>query len=87
MMTSEFFNGAEVDLVKDPEVVDLINRADRETDRDLRESMYGDAIDSIADNAYFIPLWTYNVNYALTDEVDVVIHPDEIARFFNATWK
>lgn len=87
MMTSEFFNGGAVDLVKDEQVVSLIKKGDQEIDRDLRKKTYGDALKRIADEAYFLPLWTYNVNFAVKDDVNMTIEPDEIARFFNATWK
>lgn len=87
MMTSEFFNGSEVDLVKDEKVVSLIRRGDQEIDRDKRKAAYAEAISRIADEAYFIPLWTYNVNYAMNKDLNMTIQPDEIARFFNATWK
>ena len=87
MMTSEFFNGGDVDLVDDERVVSLIAKGDSEIDRKQREQYYAEAIGRIADEAFFLPLWTYNVNYAVSKDVSVTIQPDEIARFFNATWK
>jgi len=87
MMTSEFFNGREVDLVKDKEVVEAINAADRQSDRERRRKLYSDAIKRVAENAYFVPLWTFNVNYAQSSDLNFSVDPDEIVRFFNATWK
>jgi peptide/nickel transport system substrate-binding protein len=87
MMTSEFFNGTAVDLVKDEKVVDLIKKGDQEINREQRKKFYSDALKRIAGEAYFMPLWTYNVNFAVRDDVNMTIEPDEIARFFNATWK
>lgn len=87
MMTSEFFNGGDVDLISDEKVVGLIRKGDQEINRDLRKQFYGDAIDRIAQEAFFLPLWTYNVNFAMSQDVNMTIQADEIARFFNATWK
>ncbi|WNK00928.1 ABC transporter substrate-binding protein [Thalassospiraceae bacterium LMO-JJ14] len=87
MITSEWFGSSSVNRTGDQKVVELLNVADRSTDRSVREEKYAQALKRIADQAYWIPLWTFNVNYALNDEVNFTLDADEIARFFNATWK
>lgn len=87
MITSEWFGTSEVNRVRDEEVIDLLNVADTSIDRGVRQTNYAKALRKIADQAYWTPMWTYNVNYALSEDVSFTLDQDEIARFFNATWK
>lgn len=87
MITSEWFGVSEVNRVRDEGVINLLEIADKSTDRAVRQTNYADALQKIADQAYWAPLWTYNVNYALSHDVSFTLDQDEIARFFNATWK
>jgi peptide/nickel transport system substrate-binding protein len=45
------------------------------------------ALQRIAEQAYSIPLWSSNMNYAYTKDLNFSAQPDEIPRFFNASWK
>ena len=87
MMTSEWFSEGDVNRVRDADVIDWLNTADSSPDRGKREQHYRKALEKIADQAYWLPLWTFNANYALSDDVEFTLDADEIARFFNATWK
>ena len=87
MITSEFFGGGDVDKVRDPDVIGYIKTADGSVDRAVREANYTKVMKKVAEQAYWVPLWTYAVNYAVSEELDFTLDTDEIARFFNATWK
>jgi peptide/nickel transport system substrate-binding protein len=86
-ITGEFFTGGALDDARDPEVIEWINAADSTTDKELRKSLYSKALKKIADQAYWAPLWTYNVNYVKTSDVDFAPTDDEIVRFFDFAWK
>ncbi len=86
-ITGEFFTGGVLDDAKDPEVIAWINEADTTNDKAKRKALYSKALKKIADEAYWVPLWTYNVNYVMTPEVDYKPTDDEIVRFFDFKWK
>ena len=56
-------------------------------DSEVRRDAYRKAISKIAQEVYWIPLWTHSVGYAVRDEVDFSVHPDEILRFFTGVWR
>jgi len=57
------------------------------TDRARREELYSKAHAKIAEEAYWVPLWTYNVNYVLSKELDYTPTDDEVIRFADFAWK
>ncbi|MDB5511324.1 MAG: peptide transporter substrate-binding protein [Enterovirga sp.] len=85
--TSQFFAGTADDLVKDPEIIPLLKAADTSMDRDVRKQKYEQAVKLIAERAYIIPLWTFNVNTASNKDLDFSLGADEYARFYEAKWK
>ena len=87
MFTSEFFGGGDVDKVQDSDIIGHIKTADGSVDRAVREANYTDVMKKVAEEAYWVPLWTYAVNYAVSEDLDFSLDADEIARFFNASWK
>ena len=87
MITSEWFSKGDVNRVRDKEVIEWLTLADKSPDREERKKLYRKALEKIADQAYWLPLWTFNVNYAVNSDVDFTLDADEIARFFNAKWK
>lgn len=87
LFTSEFFGGGDVDKIRDEEIVQWIRAGDTSTSREERRTKYANVMKKVANNALWLPLWTYNVNYATTPDLDFTLDPDEIARLFNAKWK
>jgi peptide/nickel transport system substrate-binding protein len=81
----QFFRGD--DLVKDPEVVALFQQANSSVDRKLREANYVKALKRVADQAYWIPLWTYSVNCAQNKDLEFTLDPNEFPQFSRARWK
>lgn len=85
-ITSNFFTHGKDDLALDQEVKDLLVKGDTNVDRAVREEAYGKALKLISEKAYWLPLWSYNTNYAFSKDVNFIPTSDEIPRFFTATW-
>jgi peptide/nickel transport system substrate-binding protein len=84
---SNFFGGGDDDLVQDSELVDWLAVADTASDRDVRSENYSKAVRKIADEAYWMPMYNFNVNYGLSNDLNFTPHPDEFARWWGASWK
>ena len=82
-----FFGGGPDDLAQDPEVHEALKKGGGTVDRDVRLAAYDKALNKIAAEAYWLPLWTFNTNYAMSQDVDWTPTADEIPRFFLADWK
>ncbi|HBM60446.1 MAG TPA: ABC transporter substrate-binding protein, partial [Citreicella sp.] len=86
-MTAEFFTGGPQDDARDPEIIDWIQQADSTTDKEKRAGLYKQALTKIVEEAYWVPLFTYNVNYVLGPDIAYTPTDDEIVRFFAFDWK
>lgn len=87
LSTSQFFGGTGDDVVKNPDLIALLQEADTTMDRARREELYADALQVIAEEAYWVPLWTYSVFTAQNSELELSLQPDEFVQFYNASWK
>ncbi len=86
-ITSHFFKATRDDYARDSKLISDLNAGDSSVDRQEREAAYSRALKSIAENAYWLPLFTYNVNYAFNEKLNFVPNPDEIPRFYASNWK
>ncbi len=86
-ITSHFFKGTQDDYARDSQLIADLELGDGSVDSEERKNAYSRALKSIADNAYWVPLFTYNVNYAFNDKLDFTATADEIPRFYSAGWK
>jgi peptide/nickel transport system substrate-binding protein len=86
-ITSHFQRGGKDDYSRDPEVMENLSIGDTSVDLAVRKDAYKKALSRIADEVFMFPLWSYNTNYAFSQELDFNPTPDEIPRFFTATWK
>jgi peptide/nickel transport system substrate-binding protein len=86
-MTAHFFLHGPDDLTKDPEVKKLIEEADGINDPDKRKAAWQKVLARIAEEAYWVPLFTYAKYYAYSKDLDFTPTPDEIPQFFAAKWK
>jgi peptide/nickel transport system substrate-binding protein len=86
LSTGQFFGGTGDDLVKDPELVALMTDANNSVDQDKRKADFAKALRIIADRAYWVPLWTYNVNCGQAKDLDFQLGSDEFAEFYKARW-
>ncbi len=83
---SNFFGGGADDLVQDAELAGWLTTADSASDRALREENYAKAVQKIAEEAYWMPMYNFNVNYGLASDLAFTPHPDEFARWWLASW-
>jgi peptide/nickel transport system substrate-binding protein len=87
LSVSQLFGGLADDLAKDAEVNAALHTADIALDRSERLASYRKAIGRLTSEALIIPLWTFNVNYAMNKDLNFTLDADEYGRFNNATWK
>ncbi|MFV0333892.1 MAG: ABC transporter substrate-binding protein [Tropicimonas sp.] len=85
-ITSEFFTGGPQDDARDPEVIDRIETADTTIDKEARKALYSGALSRITRDAYWVPLWSYNVNYVMSREMAFAPTDDELVRFYSFGW-
>ena len=82
-----FFTFTQADYARDPEVKALIERGGASTDVDVRRKFYQAAIKRITEQAYWLPLHTYTTTYIYRRELAFKAYPDEMPRFYLASWK
>ena len=86
-IVSHFFEFENDDMAKDPQVRDWLLEADRSIDSEKRKMLYKKALQRIAEQAYWAPLFTYVSNNCFSKDLDFTPYPDAIPRFFQAKWK
>ncbi len=86
-ITSHFFSGGRDDFAKDPDVIQWLEIADTSVDPEKRKAYYKKALERIASELYWLPMFTYAKYYAYSKDLDFRPTPDEIPRFYNAKWK
>jgi peptide/nickel transport system substrate-binding protein len=86
-ITTEFFGGGTQDYARDQEVIDWIIAGNTSIDDAVRKENYTKALRKIADQAYWLPLFTYPVAFAYVPELAYQPTPDELVRFYDMSWK
>jgi len=84
--TSVFFKNSPDNPTKDTEVVKLLSEGDDAIDPGVRKDRYKKALQKIASQVYWLPLWTQVINTASSKELNMPPNPDEIPRFYGARW-
>lgn len=85
--TSHFFGGGRDDPAKDPEVLAALKVADTSTDPAVRKANYKKALTKISGELYWLPMFSYAKYYAFSKDLNFTTTPDEIPRFYTASWK
>ncbi len=85
-IAGNWFEGSSDDHAQDKKVIGLL-KAGNTTDQEVRKKVYKEAFERIADQAFWLPLFSWSYNYAYTDQLDFTPSADEIPRFWNAKWK
>ena len=85
--TSVFFNFSLDDYALDENVRDWLAEGDGTIDLDTRKEAYSKALKKIAEEAYWVPTWTYNVNYLFTSDLNFKPDFDEYPRFYKSSWQ
>ena len=82
-----FFGGGDNDYARIPELERLVEQGGDTTSPDQRRLAYSHAIRMIGDAALWLPLHTYVTTYALSRSLDFRPTPDELPRFYAASWR
>jgi peptide/nickel transport system substrate-binding protein len=85
--TGYYFKFGPDDTTHDAQVRDWLTIGDTSIDNKVRLDNYAKALRRIAEKAYWLPCFTYSLNYAFTKDLDFTASVDEIPRFVNARWK
>ena len=82
-----FFGGGANDYSRDPALEKLVDDGGATTDPDERRKDYSAALRRISEQMYWLPLHTYVTTYAFSRQLNFKPYPDELPRFFLASWK
>lgn len=82
-----YHGGMPQDMANDPEVNALLEQASVMYDLEQRTAVYGKAQNIVLDNAYWLPLAGFSVNFALSPQLSFQPTSDEVNRFYLASWK
>lgn len=86
-ITGQHFRMAYNDFARDQAVTDWLDEGDNSIDEARRREVYAKALNRIADEAYWLPLFSWVANYAFDKNLDFTPYPDAVPRFFLTTWK
>ncbi|OSQ49508.1 ABC transporter substrate-binding protein [Thalassospira alkalitolerans] len=84
---SQYFKFGSLDTTQDQQIKDWLDVADSSVDPEKRKEYYSKALKRIADEAFWLPLFSYNANYVFTQDLDYAPTTDAIPRFFQMSWK
>ncbi len=82
-----FFKGSPDDFARDETLKKLIETGDTSVDPEVRKTNYKQALQRIADEVYWVPMFSYVSNYAFTSDLEFTPDADEVPRFYSAHWK
>ncbi len=86
-ITGYWFKLTNDDSARDEKVKEWLEVADTTVDPQKRKEFYKKALERIAEQAYWVPLFSYVSNYAFHKDLQFTPYPDEVPRFFEARWK
>ncbi len=86
-VVNSYFAGDAYDAEPDPELTGWIKAAAQTNDPAARKSLYGKALNRIADQVYILPMWTHPNVHAFSSDLEFQPFPDENPRFYLARWK
>ncbi|MDF2095393.1 ABC transporter substrate-binding protein [Aquibaculum arenosum] len=86
-VTSYFFGGGPDDPANDEKVTAAIRKGDLSSDPEERQEAYAQALGMIAEQAYWLPLFSYTKNYSFDSRLDFTPSADELPKFYSASWR
>ena len=81
------FAGSGNDYVRDPALAALIAQGGASANPNERRRFYSQAIRLISEQAYMVPLNTYVTTYGISRTLAFRAFPDELPRFYLASWR
>lgn len=82
-----FSGDSDRNLSGDDELTDMVMAAEATTDQDERLELYEQALNRIADQAYWAPLFSYSANYLVSPDLDFPLSADGLPRLQHSSWK
>ncbi len=82
-----FSDTSDRNLSGDAELTAAVLAAESTNDRASRADHYDTALNIIADQAYWAPLFTYSANYLVSPDLNFPLSPDGLPRLDQASWK
>ena len=83
---SYWFKFQPIDMTRDPQVRDWLDEGDSTVDPEARKAVYKKALQRIAEQAYWVPLFTYVSNNCMNADLNFTPYPDAVPRFYRAKW-
>jgi len=74
-------------LSGDPKVNELMLGGERTLDPAKRKALYSEGLKRIAEQAYWVPLWTYSEGVLSSKDIVFEQDPDGYPRLWNITWR
>ncbi|WP_166267561.1 ABC transporter substrate-binding protein [Marinobacter caseinilyticus] len=71
----------------DEALADTVLAAERTIDPGERQALYRQALNRIAEQAYWVPMFSYSQNYLLSPELEFPVPKDGVPRFWQASWR
>ena len=85
--TPVFFKMNHDDVSHDPEITNWFTMGDTAMDPQVRLANYAKAYRRIAEQAYWLPMFTGVMNYVYVKDLDFKPTTDELPQFYNTRWK
>lgn len=74
-------------LSGDPKVTELMLGAENTNVPEEREELYRKGLQLIADQAYWVPLYSFTANYLTSKDLNFPIPKDGLPRLYSSSWK
>jgi peptide/nickel transport system substrate-binding protein len=81
------FSDSDRNLSGDAELEKEVLAAEQTNDAAERKALYSQALERIADQAYWAPLFSYSANYLVSPDLNFPLDPDGLPRLQNSSWK
>ncbi len=75
------------DMTHDQEIAGWFKTGDNSLDPQVRLANYAKSYEKIADQVYWLPMYTINMNYVYNKDLEFKPTPDELPQFYNTRWK
>jgi len=82
-----FADDTDRNLSGDQALADEVLAAEQTSVQEERAAIYSSALSTIADQAYWVPLFTFSANYLVSPDLEFPLDPDGLPRLQNASWK
>ncbi|SNR69810.1 ABC transporter substrate-binding protein [Puniceibacterium sediminis] len=82
-----FADDTDRNLSGDAALATEVLAAEQTSDQNERAKIYTNALTTIADQAYWAPLFTYSANYLVSPDLEFPLDPDGLPRLQNSSWK